>query len=245
VRVVVTDDGTPALAGVDASNANFTIAIPGNENLGPLVVAGSPGISPNPISRPDPVTFSATVTDAFTGGSNVVAAEWSAGASPASAGTGVAMAGGFGGVQANVTVAIDSNVLTTGATSLWVRGRDSAGNWGPAAELPVQVNGDATDVLAGLGPVTRFAMAQNFPNPFALDTRIAFALPEAAAVDLRVYNVQGRLVRTLVNERVPAGRHVASWDGTDEAGSRVSSGIYFYRIATEGNRAERKMVLLK
>jgi hypothetical protein len=244
VRVVVTDDGTPALCGVDASNADFTIAIPGNEDLGPLVVAGSPGISPNPIVRPDPATLTATVTDALTGGSNVVAAEWSAGVAPAAAGSGTAMSGSFGAVEVNVSAAIDSNDIPPGATSLWVRGRDAAGNWGPAAELPVQVNGDATGVALD-SPVTSFAMAQNFPNPFALDTRIAFALPQSAAVDLRVYNVQGRLVKTLVNEKVGAGRHSVNWDGTDESGRSVSSGIYFYRIVTEGDRAERKMVLLK
>ena len=245
VRVVVADDGTPELCGVDESNAVFTIAIPGNENRGPVVIAGSPGITPNPIVPPTPTTFTATITDALTGGSNVVAAEWSAGGAPAPAGSGTAMTGAFGAVQVAVSANIDSNTLPVGATSLWVRGLDGAGNWGAAMELPVQVNGAATSVTFGEAPVTQFAVHQNFPNPFTAGTSISFALPNPASVSLDVYNVQGRLVRNLHDGVVPAGRHSITWDGRDAEGQRVSSGVYFYRVETETDRAERKMVILK
>jgi hypothetical protein len=245
VRATVVDDGTPSLCGVDASNANFTIAIPGNEDRGPIVVAGSPGISPNPIVPPTPTALVATITDALTGGSNVTAAEWSAGGSAAPAGTGTAMTGAFGTVQVAVGANIDSNTLPVGSTSLWIRGQDSAGNWGAAAELPVQVNGAATSVTFGDAPVASFAIHQNYPNPFTQDTRVSFALPSATSVLLDVYNVEGRLVRNLYDGVAPAGRHSVDWDGRDSAGKRVSSGVYFYRIVTDTDQAERKMVILK
>jgi len=244
VRAVVVDDGSPVLGGADASDADFTIAIPGNENRGPVVVAGSPGISPNPIVPPAPATLSATVTDALTGGSAVTAAEWSVGASPAPAGTGTPMGGSFGGVEAAVTAALDTSSLPTGAGSLWVRGRDAAGNWGAARELPVQVNGASTGVLAGALPAA-FGVEPNVPNPFGNATSIRFALPDASPVTVRVFNVEGRLVRTLVAQTMPAGRHAVDWNGRDDRGSRAASGIYFYRVEAGAQSAERKMVLLR
>jgi hypothetical protein len=245
VRATVTDDGVPALSGSDESNANFTLAIPGNETAGPVVVAGSPNISPNPIVVPNPVTLSGTVTDLYTGGSNVTQAEWSAGASPAPAGTGTAMSGSFGTVQVAVSAVINSNVLPTGATSLWIRGRDAAGNWGVAAELPVQVNGAATDADLGELAAVEFAVGQNVPNPFASTTRIRFALPEARPVSMKIYNIEGRLVRTLAERPYGSGRHELTWDGRDMQGSRVTAGVYFYKFSAGEFKAERKMVVLQ
>jgi hypothetical protein len=244
VRAVVTDDGTPELAGTDASDANFTLAIPGSENRGPVVIAGSPVVSPDPLVKPNPATLTATITDALTGGSNVVAAEWSSGGSPDPAGTGTAMTGAFNAVEIAVSAALATSGLPSGATFLWVRGQDAAGNWGEAAALPVQVNGGAVDAALDLPP-DRFALAQSFPNPFADVARVAFALPVAAPVELAVYDVSGRLVRMLADGPMPAGRHVREWDGRDEQGRRVSSGVYFYRIVAGSDRAERKMVRLR
>jgi hypothetical protein len=244
VRVVVEDDGSPALAYADASDGDFTIAIPGNETTGPVVVAGSPNVNPAPITVGSPCTLVATVTDALTGGSNVVAAEWSAGASAASAGTGTPMTGAFGTIEVSVSVALDTNALPLGATNVWVRAQDAAGNWGGATALAVQVNGGATGVALG-GDVTELALAQNFPNPFRADTRIRFALPQAERVDLRVFDVGGRAVRTLVRGELGAGVHDVAWDGRDEDGSRVASGVYFYRMTAGAEERERKMVHLK
>ena len=122
--------------------------------------------------------------------------------------------------------------------------RDSAGNWGPATALAVQVNGGATDV-AGLGSPLAFALGQNFPNPFVRGTSISFSLPAATDVKLRIYDVQGRLVRTLVQGSQPAGRHVVAWDGADESGQSVASGMYFYRLAADDRQAQRKLLLLR
>jgi len=89
------------------------------------------------------------------------------------------------------------------------------------------------------------ALHQNVPNPFNPTTTIRFELSEPGRVDLRVYDVTGRLVRILVSEDLPAERHSVPWNGEDNRGRRVASGVYFYRIATADFVATRKMVLLK
>jgi hypothetical protein len=84
----------------------------------------------------------------------------------------------------------------------------------------------------------------NQPNPLSTETRIAFRLPEAVHVELKIYEVSGRLVRTLVSGDQEAGSHTAVWDGLDEAGRRVAAGIYFYRLAAPGIKESRRMILL-
>ncbi len=90
---------------------------------------------------------------------------------------------------------------------------------------------------------------QNSPNPFNPVTTISFNIPAAGGekpVVLSVYDVAGRRVRTLVDEAMSGGRYGAAWDGRDDAGAQVSSGVYFYRIEVDGmTSAAKKMVLLK
>ncbi|HYJ32658.1 MAG TPA: S8 family serine peptidase [Candidatus Binatia bacterium] len=94
-------------------------------------------------------------------------------------------------------------------------------------------------------PRPRFALAANTPNPFNPVTTIRFELAQGGRASLRVYSAQGRLVRTLVNERLDAGGYRIRWDGRDEAGRGVASGIYFYEL-NEGSRSlTRRMSLLK
>ena len=90
-----------------------------------------------------------------------------------------------------------------------------------------------------------FALRQNAPNPFNPVTTIAFALPEQADVSLKVYNMAGRVVRTLVNGPEGPGTHSVVWDGRDEAGRTVASGVYFYRMDAGEFTERRMMVLLK
>jgi flagellar hook assembly protein FlgD len=91
-----------------------------------------------------------------------------------------------------------------------------------------------------------FLLHQNYPNPFNPGTQITFALPRAGVVTLQVYDLQGREVKTLVNQRRAAGTHTVRWDGTDEAGNPVASGVYLYRLHVGNNFVQtRKMVLLK
>lgn len=90
-----------------------------------------------------------------------------------------------------------------------------------------------------------FVLCQNYPNPFNPETDIAFALPEDAKVSIVIFNVLGQRVRTLINAHKMAGRHVVHWDGRNDSGKLVSSGIYFYRLKTEKFTEARKMLLIK
>ena len=90
-----------------------------------------------------------------------------------------------------------------------------------------------------------FALAQNFPNPFNPETTIKYSLADDAQVQLRIYNLVGQVVRTLVQERQAAGRYAIRWDGRDDRGLTVSSGIYFYQIAAGKFKDVRKLMLLK
>ncbi len=87
---------------------------------------------------------------------------------------------------------------------------------------------------------TGFALAQNAPNPFNPSTEIRFSLPEAGTASLRVHDIAGREVATLVNGMTERGEHVVSFDA-----SRLSTGVYFYALEAAGQTMTRKMVLAK
>jgi hypothetical protein len=89
------------------------------------------------------------------------------------------------------------------------------------------------------------SLGHNFPNPFNPSTTIPFTLVTESHVELSIYDVTGRLVRTLIQERRPAGEQRARWDGRDNRGYSLPSGIYFARLNADGIIATRKMLLLK
>ncbi|MCP3995000.1 MAG: T9SS type A sorting domain-containing protein [bacterium] len=90
-----------------------------------------------------------------------------------------------------------------------------------------------------------FALHQNSPNPFNPVTRIRFDLPRAGQVRLDIFDVTGRRITTLVDESREAGQYTSTWRGSDDAGQPVSSGMYFYRLSTDGFNETRKMLLLQ
>ena len=89
------------------------------------------------------------------------------------------------------------------------------------------------------------SLAQNYPNPFNPVTTIRFGVREKGPVTLRVYDVAGRLVRTLVDGVRDAGAYREVWEGRNNRGSCAASGVYFYRLGAKGFERTRKMVLLK
>ena len=99
-------------------------------------------------------------------------------------------------------------------------------------------------------PVRTFTtrLEQNYPNPFNPTTRISYEIEQGGTpgkVTLTVYDVTGARVRTLVDQVVKPGVHSAFWDGRNARGESVSSGVYFYRLATPTRALTRKMLLLK
>jgi hypothetical protein len=103
-------------------------------------------------------------------------------------------------------------------------------------------SGPGTGVVEGV----KNELSHAHPNPFNPITRIAYTVKDAGPVTIEVYNVAGRVVRTLLDTELDAGATgYVVWDGTDDGGERCASGVYFYRIAAPGFAASRKMVMLK
>ncbi len=107
----------------------------------------------------------------------------------------------------------------------------------------------ATTVDPAAATGNAFALEPNYPNPFNAATAIAYTLPTAARVDVNIYNALGQQIRQLVHARQPAGYHTVIWDGRNEDGQAVSSGVYFYRLTAEGTGQHlvqtRKLALIR
>jgi flagellar hook assembly protein FlgD len=88
-------------------------------------------------------------------------------------------------------------------------------------------------------------LVQNYPNPFIFLTIIQFKLPAAAQVELAVYNMRGEKVRTLVDQLCPVSLHSIRWDGFDDSGRQLASGIYVCILKCQGRMDVKKLVLIK
>ena len=90
-----------------------------------------------------------------------------------------------------------------------------------------------------------FSLSQNFPNPFNPETSINYQLASETHVSLKIYNIQGQLIETLINETQPAGFYTIRWNALDRSGRRLPSGVYLYRIETDYFSELKKMILMK
>jgi hypothetical protein len=98
----------------------------------------------------------------------------------------------------------------------------------------------ALDVTASAGIPDEFYLAQNYPNPFNAVTRLSYGLPEASDVTINIFDVNGRLISTLVNAEQKAGHYTAIWNGREAA-----SGIYIVRMQADNFKSVRKVMLVK
>ena len=114
---------------------------------------------------------------------------------------------------------------------------------GPPAIQSASLN----EGLIGLAPAqpTAFSLARNVPNPFNPRTTIRFGLPAPGLVHLAVYSPTGQVVRTLVDARMGAGHHSVVWNGRDDVGRNVASGVYVCRLTGRFGTQVRSMVLLR
>jgi hypothetical protein len=90
-----------------------------------------------------------------------------------------------------------------------------------------------------------FSLSSNYPNPFNPETRISYFIPKASRARLEIFDILGRKIRTLVAEDQPAGRKEVTWDGRNDRGEQVASGVYFYRLQAGDFSLTKKMVLMK
>jgi hypothetical protein len=142
-----------------------------------------------------------------------------------------------------ITLYAHDSSLFVGGDFLTAGGHSSAylARWDHFLGTPTDVDRDPhAPSLPG-----SFDLSQNYPNPFNPDTRISFSLPRNGQVTLEIFNILGQRVRELVNEVRPAGTYAVEWDGTDDFGKRVSSGVYFYRLNSGTEVLAKKMMLLK
>ena len=242
VRVRITDDGTPALGGSDVSDAPCQLLREGEDTQGPVVVPGSIQSTPNPIVIASPATLLARGTDAQTGGANIAEAEYSIGAAPATAGSGTAMTSTFDSVAVNLSAAINTSLILSGDRTIWVRAKDSNGNWGAASALAVRVNG--TDLLSVEETPKVTFLAPGAPNPFAGTLRLRFGLARPGTADLAIFDAAGRRVRTVASGPYSPGRYSISWDGRDASGGSAAPGLYFVRLRTSDATLERRIIRL-
>jgi flagellar hook assembly protein FlgD len=91
----------------------------------------------------------------------------------------------------------------------------------------------------------RFVLNENYPNPFNPITTIKYQIPKNGNVRLAIYNIIGQEVITLVNSEQWAGKYSVRWNGTNQYGSQVATGTYFYVLKTNNNQSIKKMLLLK
>ncbi len=93
--------------------------------------------------------------------------------------------------------------------------------------------------------LNEFELAQNFPNPFNPNTTIAFTLPTAQSVSVKIYDINGKFIRQVLNGEMAAGLHELNWNGTDQNGEAVASGTYIYVLESADFKDVKKMVLMK
>jgi hypothetical protein len=111
-------------------------------------------------------------------------------------------------------------------------------------ETPLIVSVKGEDANKNLVP-DRYTLEQNYPNPFNPTTHIRYTLPEAGHISLKIYRVDGQLIKVLCDDYQSAGRYEKIWDGSNDHGIKVSSGVYFYRLSSGKFTQVKKMLFIK
>ncbi len=133
--------------------------------------------------------------------------------------------------------------------------QDPLGNWhtgqpNPGNASAVSNPGDPNSMplVASVSDVNlpgEYKLLNNYPNPFNPSTRIAFEIPQPELVTLKVYNINGELIRNIMEGNLPAGHFESVWNGKDNSGKEVSSGVYIYRLTAGKFDKSARMLLLK
>ncbi len=111
----------------------------------------------------------------------------------------------------------------------------------PISEGGIYVFGTAPGVVSPELP-TALTLAGTYPNPFSSEAVISFSLPTAGNASLRVYDMSGRIIRTIADGEMAAAAHSLVWDGRDDSGNTVAAGVYFCRLESSGQSAVQKML---
>jgi len=128
-----------------------------------------------------------------------------------------------------------SNQIRLTSNSAW----DGWASWGIVTESASDVNRHGSLIQQN------YKLYQNYPNPFNSETKIEFSLSNSAQVDLKILDIMGREINTLVNQKLGAGVHHINWNGKGKNGSIMPSGLYLYKIKTDGFCSTKKMIFSK
>lgn len=210
-----------------------------NDSLGIVIKdSAQEGATPPLLSTASPVSASGLqappngIVDIYVSGAS---SEKSGASAVRLAGSGTA--DGSGAFNVEITDVHLGDTLTAIATD--TRGNSSA----LAAPIGVTAATGFDEDVSGVPD--RFALTQNFPNPFNPSTVIRYTLPRSSAVTLEIVNTLGQLVRTLVDSEQSAREYSVEWDGRCNDGAQAASGVYFYRLRTDVGMETRKMLLLR
>lgn len=149
------------------------------------------------------------------------------------------------------SIGIEDNTETVGTNYLFdetynITANEISNNFAIRFTTKAPIISDVKEILNNnFQTPDKFILKQNYPNPFNPSTRIAYSLPAASHVTLKIYRVDGQLIRTLQNGLQKEGSHEIIWDGRNESGVKVSSGIYFYELQADNFNQTKKMILLK
>jgi len=113
----------------------------------------------------------------------------------------------------------------------------------PSITIPIHITTVPNSDPAIVPVVT--TLEGNYPNPFNPETTINFSLKESGKVRINIYNLKGQLVKQLIDTELPSGKHQIVWNGKDNQGRNVGSGIYLYRMEAKGYTNTKKMMLMK
>ncbi len=239
---------------VDASGAfSLDLEIESNDDDSPynIHITGD-GAQPTYVELS---SFSAEVGDSG------ILLRWTTEAEPDNAGFNIYRSQSESGdyVKVNENLIPSQGNATSGAEYSYLDKPDQAGNYNYKLQSvsvtgetdfhgPVSVILTGVDIRKYVLP-TDFSISQNYPNPFNPETMIEYSLPEASQVTISIYDANGRLVRQLVSSQRTAGIHDVKWDGRDDKGQKVVSGVYFYHFkAASSDRIfsrTNKMILMK
>ncbi len=136
-----------------------------------------------------------------------------------------------------------SLTATFGQSAVGTSDRLSSGFWSTSDTVVPTSSENPSDDPAAEVPHTVFQVAPNHPNPFRTTTRMAYTLPQQAHVTVRVHNVLGQEIITLLDGARAPGAHSLTWNGEDQAGRAVPSGVYFFTVEAGDLRHTRLMVL--
>lgn len=101
------------------------------------------------------------------------------------------------------------------------------------------------EIYSTVPPTQQYILKQNYPNPFNPFTRIEYEVPRTDKVTIKIYNIKGQHIKTLINEVKEPGNYETYWDGTDSKNRKVSSGVYFYQLESGNSKKHKKMILIK